>query len=91
VKYGALAAPLGRIDIAWHVEHTLSEFVFTWREHCKNCTEGPRHSGFGTELLQQTLRYELGAETVLDFGKDDLNCTIRLPIVDRVFLPSTAL
>jgi two-component system CheB/CheR fusion protein len=92
VKYGALSIPLGRIEISWGTEHRAQrELVFTWREFCEGCATGPSRRGFGTELLERALRYELGAETTLDFAAQGLVCTIRLPIIERIFVPSNAI
>ncbi|QRM34228.1 hypothetical protein [Microvirga sp. VF16] len=39
----------------------------------------PRRSGFGTELLTQTVPYQLRGTTTLTFKPGGLQCTIELP------------
>ena len=59
--------------------------TFHWAESGGPKGNGaPRRRGFGTELLEQTLSYELKAQTLLDFAKDGLTCTIELPLTERV-------
>ena len=36
--------------------------------------------GYGTELIGRLLRYDLGAETRLEFGPDEVHCMIAVPI-----------
>jgi hypothetical protein len=43
----------------------------------------PRGSGFGRELIEQALPYELDAETSYVLGPDGVHCTVRLPIADH--------
>jgi hypothetical protein len=47
-----------------------------------------QHRGFGTELLEQTLAYDLKAKTQLDFDPAGFRCVIELPITDRLFMPA---
>jgi hypothetical protein len=46
----------------------------------------PKRRGFGTELIERTLTYELRAEAGLEFGADSLNCMIVLPADDQLML-----
>jgi two-component system CheB/CheR fusion protein len=90
VKYGALARPDGRIDVNWAFQPDGSDrrLVFEWDEHGAPPSDGPKRRGFGTELLERTLNYELSAETALDFGADGLRCRILLPVSRRLLVPS---
>jgi two-component system CheB/CheR fusion protein len=89
VKYGALARPDGRIDVNWSFQPDGSDrrLVFEWDEHGAPPSDGPKRRGFGTELLERTLNYELSAETALDFGADGLRCRILLPVSARLLVP----
>lgn len=44
----------------------------------------PRRSGFGTEMIERTLAYELGAVASLGFGPDGACCTVVLPLMESV-------
>src|SRR4051812_24546576 len=66
VKYGALSLPKAVIYISWYIDESEQErrLVFEWRESGVNLDgKAPRRRGFGTELLERTLSYELGSQT----------------------------
>ena len=43
----------------------------------------PAHRrGFGLDLIESTLPYELGGETRLEFTEDGVRCAIELPLRD---------
>ncbi|MEZ0172610.1 sensor histidine kinase [Microvirga sp. TS319] len=89
VKYGALAAPQGRIEVAWMIDAAGGQprLVFQWIETgVPLANDRPRRHGFGTELIERTLGYELGGEATLDFTPNGLRCTIVLPMDMRLFL-----
>jgi two-component system CheB/CheR fusion protein len=48
--------------------------------------EKPKRRGFGTELIERSLAYDLGGEASLEFGADSLNCMIVLPADDQLML-----
>ena len=48
--------------------------------------KAPERRGFGTELLERTLAYELGGEANLRFEPGGLHCTIALPLDDGIVL-----
>src|SRR3546814_20161415 len=40
----------------------------------------PRRRGYGSELIERALRYQLEARTMLEFGPDGAHCSIAVPI-----------
>jgi two-component system CheB/CheR fusion protein len=87
VKYGALSTENGRIAVEWSVDGKGPDpnLTFTWTESGLVLDgTAPRRRGFGTELLERTLAYELGAETKLSYDRDGLHCTIDIPLTDRI-------
>jgi PAS domain S-box-containing protein len=93
VKHGALSVPQGRIRIAWRVQNGSDppRLVFEWKESgLADRTAKRRRRGFGTDLLERTLTYELKAKTVQTFELDGLRCTIELPMTERIVLGDTA-
>jgi two-component system CheB/CheR fusion protein len=81
VKYGALSAPSGRLEVEWRLlpENTPPALALDWRESGVEIAEGPVRRGFGTEVLLHMLAYELDATTTLDFLPQGLHCRIVLP------------
>ena len=91
IKFGALATPQGRVEVDWRAD--LSEaprLVFGWRESgATGPAEGDERRGFGTDLFERTLPYELSAEMERSFAPDGLRCTISLPLSERVVKEET--
>jgi two-component sensor histidine kinase len=83
VKFGALGARGGRLAVSWWVEGAPGAAILhlDWRETvASHAITRPTHEGFGTELLQRALPYELAAEVALDFRADGLHCTMAIPL-----------
>ena len=86
VKYGALSKPEGRIDISWRVHDGPDppELVFDWREKGGPAVAPPERTGFGSELLEKTVAFELKGKTTLTYRPSGLHCTIAIPLNPRV-------
>lgn len=79
VKHGALGQPDGRLIVRWDVEGDVARL--RWRESGVAMPEGgPSRRGYGSELIEQALPYQLGAKTELEFGTDGVRCEITVPI-----------
>jgi PAS domain S-box-containing protein len=92
VKYGALSASEGKIKVTWQVERRTGspQLVLSWQESgVPGGAATTRRRGFGTELLERTLPYDLQAEVRQVFGAGGLHCTITLPFSDRVAIGGT--
>ncbi len=93
VKHGALSVPQGRIKVSWQVKTGQDQeghspaLRLDWQETGMPAVgPAPRRRGFGTEMIEQTLPYELGAAASLSFGPDGVHCTIILPVTGNVTL-----
>lgn len=86
IKYGALSQPSGRVDVSWSVQNggDPTELVFDWRERGGPKVAPPQRRGFGTELLERTLAFELKGKTTLAFDPSGLHCTIVVPLTRRI-------
>jgi two-component system CheB/CheR fusion protein len=86
IKYGALSQPAGRVDVSWRVDDAAdpTQLILDWRERGGPRVEAPRRKGFGTELLEKTLAFELKGKTTLNYGPSGLHCTIAIPLNRRV-------
>ncbi|HEY2134306.1 MAG TPA: PAS domain S-box protein [Xanthobacteraceae bacterium] len=82
-KYGALSVPGGRLSVTWEV-HTNGgrNLVLEWRERGGPKVSAPKESGFGTILIEQTLRAH-GGEASMRFGADGVTGHICLPLPDH--------
>jgi two-component system CheB/CheR fusion protein len=86
IKYGALSQPSGRVDVSWRVENGSDpiQLIFDWRERGGPRIESPQRKGFGTELLEKTLAFELKGKTTLTYNSTGLHGTIAIPLNRRV-------
>lgn len=93
VKYGALSAVSGRLAVIWRIEAggpgKTSLLVLEWRESgvalARAPSPGPTKApawgkGYGRELIEHALPYQLGARTRLEFTADGVNCSIAVPL-----------
>lgn len=84
VKYGALRQPSGRLAVSWSVQDHAGKnrVLLDWRETgvAMPVSEGPRRRGYGTQLIERSLPYDLGAETRLEFRPDGVHCSIAVPV-----------
>jgi two-component system CheB/CheR fusion protein len=81
IKFGALAQD-GTVAIDWSIEEAEGEswLRFRWSEAGVSLvTSAPRPSGFGRDLVEEALSFELGATTSFDLRPGGLECVIRLP------------
>jgi two-component sensor histidine kinase len=85
VKYGALSNATGAISIVWSLEDRGNQAYFRllWRESGGPPVELPTRQGFGSELLQQTIEYELGGTLELSFPRTGAMCELSFPYGDK--------
>jgi two-component system CheB/CheR fusion protein len=87
VKYGALSGEGGRLAIRWTTEApdgvTLLRLV--WEECGVDLPAGgPARRGFGMELLERSLPYELDARTQAEFRPTGFRFTMEVPLAALV-------
>jgi len=83
LKHGALAVEGGRLEVSWRVVPSPAGRLLSmeWREQGVSFPDGaPTRSGFGRELIEQGLPYELGAATSLEFSAAGLRAIIQFPL-----------
>lgn len=90
IKFGALSLLAGVIDVRWHLlpgdQPLQKRLVLSWQETGVPLVDlRPKRRGFGRELIEQGLPYELGATTELAFRPGGLSCRIELPLKDDSF------
>jgi two-component system CheB/CheR fusion protein len=86
IKHGALRpSSCGCVEIAWDERPDGNGY---WRQHIEwaetgvaaDGTPAAARRGFGRELIEVILPYELDAETRMDFRDDGVRCSIILPL-----------
>lgn len=85
VKYGGLSNDLGRVDVSWRIEDGAEcpVLAFSWFDAGPDgvtVAETEQVQGFGRDLIERSLVYDLDAETSLTIGPDGARCKIRLPL-----------
>ena len=81
-KYGALSSPEGCVKVTWGLEDAGGEdrLVITWTEEKGPKVGPPTRKGFGSRLIERSLKGELGGEATLDYRQDGLHCRVVLPL-----------
>jgi PAS domain S-box-containing protein len=84
VKYGALGQGTGHLSVRWNIEREGAEPVVSleWRESGVILPGAglPMRKGYGSELIERALPYQLRARTSLEFGPDGVRCAIAVPV-----------
>ena len=83
LRHGALRTRRGRVAVRWEISSDERErlLVLEWLETGgPRRRAGPARRGFGRELIERALPYELGARTSLVIGAGGVRCRIELPL-----------
>ena len=86
-KYGALSVPEGGVEVIWSMHRPPSGkrvLEINWREHGGPPVTPPKRQGFGSRLLEKSLRHEFGCTVTLSFAPTGLECRICLPLTSNV-------
>ena len=83
-KYGALSTPDGLVAICWTHDATpgTSRFHMAWRESGGPEVCPPARRGFGTRFIERTLGSAPGAEPVIHFRPDGVECTFSASVAE---------
>ena len=90
IKHGALGQSRGKVAVSWQVQKDASGevLVFDWVESGgRKLMPMPTRRGFGVEMLEETLAFELNAKSELCFESTGFRCRIRLPVNAAIFAP----
>ena len=80
-KFGALSVPAGRIAVNWRPEtdDPRAHLVLDWIERGGPPVREPRHKGFGSRLIDRTIRAKPGASYTTTYRPEGLHWQVRLP------------
>ncbi len=89
VKYGALSAEAGRVDVTWR---PIAEggFELVWQERGGPPVIVPQKRGFGSTLLERVTGRELGGSAVLEFRPAGVRALLRADASALASAPAAA-
>ncbi|MGN2244130.1 PAS domain-containing protein [Frateuria sp. GZRR33] len=77
-KYGAFAVPGGKVRICG--ERSTGRFALHWREQGGPAVQEPERTGFGSRLVDLTLRDQLAGELTRTWHPEGLEVRVSVPI-----------
>ena len=83
IKFGALSSPRGQIHVGWQRSASTqvpASATLEWRERSEHVIPAASRKGFGFELIEQTLPYELGGTSSIMLHPGGLVCSINFVI-----------
>ncbi|HEY8572910.1 PAS domain-containing protein [Phenylobacterium sp.] len=82
LKYGALSAQAGRVEVRWTATDPKGEprLQMSWSERGGPRVDPPKSRGFGTRMIERGLANELNGTVRLDFEPEGLSCWIDAPL-----------
>jgi two-component sensor histidine kinase len=88
VKYGALRQDAAKLSVNWHLrqDEAATHVVLEWRENgvsMLDASAAAHRKGYGRELIEHALPYQLNAKTKLEFTGDGVHCIVELPLEHR--------
>ena len=83
VKYGALRHPEGKVLITWAADVTGAPpaFDFRWEERDGPPVMPPTRKGFGSNMIEKVLAYEVSAKVQMDYAATGLVCVATAPLI----------
>ena len=81
VKYGAFCSSTGTVEISWSLIEASAHrnLEVRWVEKGSVAGGGKHVGGFGTRLIEEQIRYELGGTAVRSFAPSGLSATFIIP------------
>jgi two-component sensor histidine kinase len=82
IKYGALSAPDGSVDLSWTVSETGtgSAFSLCWIETGGPTVREPARQGYGTRYIRSALGSLLGSTPQISYAPDGYRCQAAGPL-----------
>ncbi|MBD0273504.1 MAG: PAS domain-containing protein, partial [Acetobacteraceae bacterium] len=85
VKYGALSAAGGVVAIGWDLDRCAGLLLLRWAETGGPPLAGaPSRRGFGSRVLEATIRDQLGGRVKRDWSGPGVVCDVALPMARAV-------
>lgn len=78
-KYGALSTAEGRISVTWKAEG--DQLHLEWLEDCPHNVVRPSKTGFGSKVIEVSVKGQLGGQLAREWRPEGLKCSLRLPMM----------
>jgi two-component sensor histidine kinase len=80
-KYGALSVPAGQVTLMWEVsDGSDATCAMEWKERGGPAVAPPAKTGFGSTLIERSVRDQLRGTITTDFAAQGLTCVMRIPL-----------
>ena len=80
-KFGALSSVDGRILVDWTIiDQPVRTLNLTWREVDGPPVEVPSRRGFGSRLIERSVRHDLAGSIDLRYSIEGFEATISIPL-----------
>lgn len=83
-KYGALSVPAGRVTLTWTLDPVTDVVAFVWRDLDGPPVTTPTRTGFGTRLIESSIRREQKGQARFDFRPEGLVFEASFPLPEQV-------
>ena len=80
-KYGALSSADGALDLSWQSEASI--VTVHWRETGGPPVRAPTEHGFGTKIINASIKHQMGGDVMLDWRPEGLHCTLSIPCAGK--------
>jgi PAS domain S-box-containing protein len=77
-KYGAFSEAKGQVEVNWSLAAD-GWLKLRWAERGGPTVTGPARHGFGSRMMEQMIRHQVGGEMRLDWCAEGIVCEITLP------------
>jgi PAS domain S-box-containing protein len=77
-KYGALSAANGVLKVSWQSEP--NGMTLHWQESGGPPVAAPASQGFGTKIMNASIKHQLGGNVTWDWRSSGLHCTLQIPL-----------
>ncbi len=81
-KYGALSSERGCVRVAWslHEEGSRPRLELSWIEEGGPPVTPPRRQGFGSRLIERSLKGDIDGQADLEFAPEGLRCRLSVSL-----------
>lgn len=77
-KYGSLSDSRGRLEVAWGMSEG-GALAIDWSEIGGPVVEAPERRGFGSELIERAIPFDLGGEAEVEYAPTGVRARFNIP------------